>query len=121
MRAARAFIFAAEEDFGIVPLEAQSEGTPVIALGRGGARETIVATGATPTGMFFHRPVPAEIADAVKNFLRTAGCYQAAECWRNAGRFSEARFTSAFDASRPVRSASLGRPSWSLRLKVSVR
>ena len=53
MGRARAFIFAAEEDFGIMPLEAQAEGTPVIALGRGGARETIATAGPAQTGLFF--------------------------------------------------------------------
>ena len=53
MREARAFIFAAKEDFGITPVEAQGEGTPVIALGRGGARETIITEGSMPTGIFF--------------------------------------------------------------------
>lgn len=43
MRRARAFIFAAEEDFGIIPVEAQACGTPVIAFGKGGVRETVVA------------------------------------------------------------------------------
>ena len=96
MREARAFIFAAEEDFGIAPIEAQGEGTPVIALGRGGARETIITTGATPTGLFFPRPEPAEIVGAVTDFLRTAKSYSAFQCWRNAVRFSEGRFISAF-------------------------
>src|SRR6185295_14138743 len=41
LQRARAFVFAAEEDFGIAPLEAQACGTPVIAFGRGGALETI--------------------------------------------------------------------------------
>lgn len=63
MQRARAFVFAAEEDFGITPVEAQACGTPVIAFGRGGACETIVgldaaaplpaAGGAAPTGLFF--------------------------------------------------------------------
>ncbi len=69
MGTAKAFVFAAEEDFGIVPVEAQGEGTPVIALGRGGVRETVIA--AAPlrngairredgcTGMFFDAPEPA--------------------------------------------------------------
>ena len=96
MREARAFIFAAEEDFGIVPLEAQGEGTPVIALGRGGARETIITTGAAPTGLFFSRPEPAEIFAAVTAFLRTEERYSEFHCWRNAMRFSEERFISAF-------------------------
>lgn len=96
MREARAFIFAAEEDFGITPVEAQAEGTPVIALGRGGARETIVTTGFTPTGLYFANPEPAEIVEAVKRFLYTAGSYQPVECWRNALRFSEERFEAVF-------------------------
>jgi len=96
MREARALIFAAEEDFGIVPVEAQGEGTPVIALGRGGARETIITTGARPTGLFFSRPEPAQIVAAVTNFLRAPENYSAFQCWRNALRFSEERFISAF-------------------------
>ena len=96
MREARAFIFAAEEDFGITPVEAQAEGTPVIALGKGGARETIVTTGSTPTGLYFSNPEPAEITEAVKRFLGTVGSYQPVECWRNALRFSEDRFGVAF-------------------------
>ena len=52
MRRARAFVFAAEEDFGIIPVEAQACGTPVIAYGRGGSRETVVEG---RTGLFFPR------------------------------------------------------------------
>jgi glycosyltransferase involved in cell wall biosynthesis len=53
MAGARAFVFAAEEDFGITPLEAQACGTPVIAFGRGGALETVRALGQIgPTGLF---------------------------------------------------------------------
>ena len=44
LQEAKAFIFAAEEDFGIAPLEAQACGTPVIAFGRGGACETVIWT-----------------------------------------------------------------------------
>ncbi|EFI6370280.1 glycosyltransferase, partial [Escherichia coli] len=54
MRNARAFVFAAEEDFGITPVEAQSCGTPVIAYGKGGALETIRPIGVEKaTGVFF--------------------------------------------------------------------
>jgi glycosyltransferase involved in cell wall biosynthesis len=98
MRDARAFLFAAEEDFGIAPLEAQSEGTPVIALGRGAARETVVGSGPVRTGLFFDHPEPAEIAAAVTDFLRSRTAYSPYECWRNAARFSEERFNSAFTA-----------------------
>src|SRR5690606_34576470 len=51
MRKAKAFVFAAEEDFGIIPVEAQACGTPVIAYGRGGATETIIKN---KTGVFFN-------------------------------------------------------------------
>jgi glycosyltransferase involved in cell wall biosynthesis len=53
MATARALIFAADEDFGIIPVEAQAEGTPIIALGRGGAGVTVIADGPNPTEMFF--------------------------------------------------------------------
>jgi glycosyltransferase involved in cell wall biosynthesis len=54
MQRARAFVFAAEEDFGIAPLEAQACGTPVIAYGKGGALETIRGEESVePTGVFF--------------------------------------------------------------------
>jgi glycosyltransferase involved in cell wall biosynthesis len=70
MGAARAFIFAAEEDFGIVPVEAQAEGTPVIALNRGGVRESVLHDVPDPTGLFFDVPEPAVIADTVKRFIK---------------------------------------------------
>lgn len=54
MRNAKAFVFAAEEDFGITPVEAQACGTPVIAYGKGGALETIRPIGVDmATGIFF--------------------------------------------------------------------
>jgi glycosyltransferase involved in cell wall biosynthesis len=69
---AKAFLFPSEEDFGIVPVEAQSCGTPVIAFGRGGALETIVAegdaSGLAPTGRFFNAQTPEAVMAAVKAF-----------------------------------------------------
>jgi glycosyltransferase involved in cell wall biosynthesis len=58
----RAFLFPGEEDFGITPVEAMACGRPVIALGRGGALET-VADG--ETGLFFHEQTPEALADAM--------------------------------------------------------
>ena len=98
MGEARAFIFAAEEDFGIVPVEAQAEGTPVLALGRGGALETIVTSGPWPTGMFFEEPTPAAISTVVRRFLARTEGFSAAACHANALQFSEARFREQFSA-----------------------
>jgi glycosyltransferase involved in cell wall biosynthesis len=95
MSTARAFIFAAEEDFGIVPVEAQGVGTPVIALGRGGARETVIAEGPRRTGLFFDHPEPAEIAAAIRRFADQPGAFSPFACHENARRFSEARFERA--------------------------
>jgi glycosyltransferase involved in cell wall biosynthesis len=94
MAAARAFVFAAEEDFGIVPVEAQGQGTPVIALGRGGALETVVADGAAQTGLFFDRPEP----DAVRRFVAAEHRFDPANCHRNALRFARERFEAHFSA-----------------------
>jgi glycosyltransferase involved in cell wall biosynthesis len=92
LRGARAFVFAAEEDFGILPVEAQACGTPVIAYGRGGALETVIEAGAGRTGVFFHEQTPATIADAVSRFdVEIAGIDPAA-CAHHAQRFASGRF-----------------------------
>jgi glycosyltransferase involved in cell wall biosynthesis len=92
MRDARAFVFAAEEDFGIAPLEAQACGTPVIAYGRGGVTETIVATGEHPTGAFFGTQSAQAIATAVRAFEARPVPIDATACRANAERFGRARF-----------------------------
>ncbi len=92
MGAAKAFVFAAEEDFGIVPVEVQGQGTPVIALGRGGARETVVTSGPSPTGMFFDRPNAECITAAVKAFEQQTGMFSRSACHANALQFETARF-----------------------------
>ncbi len=96
MARATAFVFAAEEDFGIAPVEAQAAGTPVIALGRGGARETVVTEGDCPTGIFFDEPTADCIAAAVRLFLQTQGRFRPAACHANAQRFNEQRFHNEF-------------------------
>ncbi len=96
MQRARALVFAAREDFGIAPLEAQALGTPVIALGRGGARETVVSDGPAPTGLFFDTPTPEAIAWAVRRFLDTPHRITSGHCHAHAKRFNEARFDREF-------------------------
>lgn len=61
---AKAFVFAADEDFGIVPVEAQACGKPVIAYGKGGALETVTSE----TGIFFNEQTPEALIEAVKKF-----------------------------------------------------
>ncbi|PZR23976.1 MAG: glycosyl transferase family 1 [Flavobacterium psychrophilum] len=65
MQNARAFVFAAEEDFGIVPVEAQACGTPVVAFAKGGVLETVIDN---KTGVFFHEQTADAIAKAVQHF-----------------------------------------------------
>jgi glycosyltransferase involved in cell wall biosynthesis len=98
MQGARAFLFAAEEDFGIMPLEAQACGTPVIALDRGGVAETIEPVERGGTGVFFGAQDPRAIAQAVRRFESLAHAIDRASCRRNALRFSVARFRSDFSA-----------------------
>lgn len=68
MRKARAFIHAAEEDFGIAPVEAQACGTPVIGFGKGGLLDT-VADG--KTGIYFEKQTPESVCDAINRFEKT--------------------------------------------------
>lgn len=93
MQRARAFVFAAEEDFGITPVEAQACGTPVIAYGRGGTLETVRGLGsAQPTGVFFDEQQPEHIAAAVRRFEAEGGAIAAASCRKNAVRFAPEAF-----------------------------
>ena len=97
LREARAFVFAAEEDFGILPVEAQACGTPVIAYGRGGALETVRPSPADrPTGLLFPEQSAAGIAAAVTAFDAIAGTFTAAACRANAEQFARARFRAEF-------------------------
>jgi len=97
MQRARAFVFAAEEDFGIAPLEAQACGTPVIAFGKGGALETIRGLEAeNPTGVFFARQEPQSLQRAVSQFEAAAAVLTPANCRENALRFSPERFSAEF-------------------------
>ena len=93
MRNARAFVFAAEEDFGITPVEAQSSGTPVIAYGKGGALETIRPIGVEKaTGVFFYNQDVKSIIDSVNFFEQHSDEIILSDCRLNALKFSEQRF-----------------------------
>ncbi len=90
---ARAFLFAADEDFGIAPVEAQAQGTPVIAYARGGVTETVRGLDhPAPTGVFFGEQTPAAIVDAVRRFEAAGERITARACRENAERFSVGRF-----------------------------
>lgn len=99
LRRCKAFIFAAKEDFGIVPLEAQACGTPVIAYGEGGVLETLLplgALGVQPTAIHYPRQTPAAIRAAILEFERAPERFQPAACRQNAERFSNRRFREEF-------------------------
>jgi len=94
---ARAFVFAAEEDFGIAPLEAQAAGTPVIAYGKGGALETIRGLESErPSGCFFYSQDIDSLEVAVRAFEEQSFRITPGNCVENAQRFSEARFRREF-------------------------
>ena len=92
MQRARAFVFAAEEDFGITLVEAQACGTPVITYGRGGAMDIVITEEGRSTGVLFHHQTAEAICEAVARF-ETLECTITGEaCRTNAIRFSAGRF-----------------------------
>ena len=96
---ARAFVFAAEEDFGISPIEAQGAGVPVIAFARGGCVETIRGLDqAAPTGVLFPDQSVEAVVDAVRLFEANEARITPEACRRNAERFSSAYFRSELGA-----------------------
>ena len=94
---ARAFLFAAEEDFGIAPVEAQACGVPVIAYGRGGVLESVRGLDdPTPTGVLFDAQTEDAIVDAVLRFESEAARLDPAACRANAERFAARVFREQF-------------------------
>lgn len=90
MQHAKAFVFAADEDFGMIPIEAQSCGTPVIAYGHGGSLETV---NGGKTGLFFYEQTPEAIVEAVNRFEAMGSQpFAPADCRQWAEGFSEERF-----------------------------
>lgn len=95
MQRARAFLFAALEDFGIAPVEALACGTPVIAYGRGGVTESVVEG---RSGVFFPEQTPASLINAIQEFERREGRFNPVEIRAGALRFGAERFRQQFRA-----------------------
>ncbi|WP_297950376.1 glycosyltransferase family 4 protein [uncultured Campylobacter sp.] len=89
MGRAKAFVFAAEEDFGITPVEAQACGTPVICFGRGGARETVIDG---ESGLYFMEQNTKELLAAVAKFEQNYDKFEPVKIRENSLKFSRARF-----------------------------
>jgi len=96
---AKAFVFAAEEDFGISPIEAQAAGLPVIAFGKGGVRETVVGLNETAnlaaTGIFFREQTPESVISALGQFEKNAQAFSSAGIRAHALQFSRPAFKDA--------------------------
>ena len=86
---ARAFLFAAEEDFGIVNVEAQAAGVPVIAYGRGGVLETVLPA---QTGLFFQEQTAESLIDAINRFEKMERDFEPVKIKQHAEQFSKRRF-----------------------------
>jgi glycosyltransferase involved in cell wall biosynthesis len=94
LRRCRALLFPGEEDFGIVPLEAQACGAPVIAYGRGGATETVIPPGGRrePTGVWFTEQSAEGLTEAITTFEARQGDFSPTAARRQAQRFNAHRF-----------------------------
>jgi glycosyltransferase involved in cell wall biosynthesis len=92
----RAFLFAADEDFGIVPVEAQAYGRPVIAYGRGGSLETVLpytaGSGQTATGILFNEQSTAAVTAAILAFEACEHRFDPFRIRQHAQRFDAAIF-----------------------------
>ena len=93
MQRCKAFVYAAEEDFGIAAVEAQAAGAPVIAYGKGGVTETVIPE---KTGLFFPEQTASSLIDTVRRFESDFGWLSPAAARQNAERFSPDRFQSQF-------------------------
>ncbi len=98
----RALIFPGLEDFGIVPLEAQACGRPVIGFGEGGLAETTVPWPGSPddppTGVFFSEPTPDSLLASVRLFLEKEGEFDPRAIREHARAFDREVFKKKFQA-----------------------
>lgn len=114
MARAKAFVYAAYEDFGIALVEAQACGTPVIAYGAGGALETVRDVrqhGETGTGIFFNEQTLAALVEAVETFEVYQGKINAEYVRSHSAQFSSQIFAQRY---LDFIKTCLGRPSHSL-------
>jgi len=91
----RALLFAADEDFGIVPVEAQAFGRPVIAYGHGGSLETMRVgdrLGSPDTGVFFHKQDAESVMDGIRRFEAREDSFSPREIQKHARKFDKAVF-----------------------------
>ncbi len=93
MSSAKAFIFAAEEDFGIVPVEAQACGTPIIAFRRGGVLDTVIEG---ETGLFFDEQTVVSLRAAIERFEGSIDLFDPKKIREHAELFSTERFREEF-------------------------
>lgn len=93
MESAKAFVFAANEDFGITSIEAQACGTPVIAYGKGGSLETVINK---KTGRYFNEQTVESIVDAILDFEKVGVEYTPAQIREHATKFDRHRFRYLF-------------------------
>jgi glycosyltransferase involved in cell wall biosynthesis len=93
LRRCRALLFCGQEDFGLVPVEAQAAGRPVVAYGLGGATETIV-DGAT--GGFFHEQTAASVVAAIERLEASKTLWPAERIQEHARQFGVQRFRQEF-------------------------
>lgn len=97
MQRAKAFVFAAEDDFGIMPVEAQACGTPVIAYGRGGALETVRGLNdPQPTGAFFAEQTINSLQQTIQDFEAEQKRIDPRACRKQAEKFGVKRFQQEF-------------------------
>ena len=90
---ARAAVFAAYEDFGITPVEVQSAGVAVIALGKGGYLETVIDQ---KTGVLFNNQTLNSLISGINRFVELEDTFVKEEIYQNAQRFSNDFFSSKF-------------------------